>query len=200
MNIHNGDGPLRCHACQQPLGADYLETPNGMVWCTDTIGCNFRSRRRLGVPLHVAYEAKARELEQQAGQLQVAAGVARHVGERLKAEPPRIRDDDYLTHIRSDRWRVFADEQRLMALFRCERCGSQVFDLDVHHRDYARLGQERPEDVLVLCRICHGDLDDARRAGAHPRFTVTVTGRARPLRLVQWHDDADEQPAGRSTP
>jgi hypothetical protein len=25
----------------------------------------------------------------------------------------------------------------------------------VHHRSYARLGFEQPEDVVVLCRSCH---------------------------------------------
>lgn len=29
---------------------------------------------------------------------------------------------------------------------------------DLHHRTYARLGEERPEDLVALCRPCHTEL------------------------------------------
>jgi HNH endonuclease len=37
---------------------------------------------------------------------------------------------------------------------RCERCGCRYL-LELHHRSYERLGRERPEDVELLCWICH---------------------------------------------
>jgi len=36
----------------------------------------------------------------------------------------------------------------------CERCRS-VASRQIHHRTYVRLGHERPEDILALCRECH---------------------------------------------
>lgn len=36
----------------------------------------------------------------------------------------------------------------------CERCGCR-YRLQLHHRTYARLGRELPEDVELLCWICH---------------------------------------------
>jgi hypothetical protein len=33
---------------------------------------------------------------------------------------------------------------------KCEECGS-TWKLEVHHNDYAHIGNERPEDLKVLC-------------------------------------------------
>jgi hypothetical protein len=36
----------------------------------------------------------------------------------------------------------------------CDRSGRDV-QLDVHHRTYENYGQEKLEDLIVLCRRCH---------------------------------------------
>ena len=38
---------------------------------------------------------------------------------------------------------------------RCERCGGKV-PVFLHHRHYRTLGEEQPEDLLALCKECHG--------------------------------------------
>jgi hypothetical protein len=38
---------------------------------------------------------------------------------------------------------------------RCQVCNADGPILDVHHRTYERLGQERDSDLTVLCRGCH---------------------------------------------
>jgi hypothetical protein len=53
----------------------------------------------------------------------------------------------------------------LQAGFRCERCGRHYEGRHVrttvmrwfqlHHLHYRTVGDERFEDVLVLCRLCH---------------------------------------------
>src|SRR5947207_3117264 len=57
-------------------------------------------------------------------------------------------------YLRSDHWR----ETRLGALdraeHRCQVC-NRTERLDVHHRTYERIGEERPADLTVLCRRCH---------------------------------------------
>lgn len=60
----------------------------------------------------------------------------------------------YRVYMQSPAW----DNTRRLALFRgkfhCARCGSRS-RLDVHHKTYARLGNEAPDDLMVLCRSCH---------------------------------------------
>jgi 5-methylcytosine-specific restriction endonuclease McrA len=37
---------------------------------------------------------------------------------------------------------------------RCETCRTDA-RLHVHHRTYERRGEERPDDLIVLCEDCH---------------------------------------------
>jgi hypothetical protein len=39
---------------------------------------------------------------------------------------------------------------------RCKRCGVTKF-LHVHHKTYANLGNEEPEDLEILCKDCHAE-------------------------------------------
>lgn len=57
----------------------------------------------------------------------------------------------YLDVLYSDHWHTFRDAVRTGRCARCKRDGAT----DLHHITYARLGHERPEDVLELCRDCH---------------------------------------------
>lgn len=62
----------------------------------------------------------------------------------------------------------------------CERCDA-TDPLDVHHRTYVRFGgQERPEDLQVLCHSCHAVMHDqtpnpARARGGPQRLQVAVS-------------------------
>ncbi len=40
--------------------------------------------------------------------------------------------------------------------YRCQVCGTRDARLDVHHNTYANYGDERPQDLTVLCKDCHG--------------------------------------------
>lgn len=161
--------PVRtCHLCREPLPDTFVTTPNGLAWCVDLAGCKFRAGRRLGLPLLVSLDAHARDLDRRI--------------EAIRSAPLPARDAAYVQHMASDSWRVFADEQRLHAGFRCEwpTCRVRDHDLTVHHLHYDRLGQERPQDVLVLCPICHRDLDVKRRQeGLVPDVKVTANGMRR---------------------
>jgi 5-methylcytosine-specific restriction endonuclease McrA len=60
----------------------------------------------------------------------------------------------YINYLKSDTWR----QRRLAKLeqsgFRCKRCGERN-NLEVHHLNYKRLGNEDPSDLIVLCQSCH---------------------------------------------
>lgn len=60
----------------------------------------------------------------------------------------------YHAYLETPEWK----ERRRMALLagqhRCNRCRSTA-PLHVHHRTYAHVGDEWPEDLEVLCADCH---------------------------------------------
>ena len=61
----------------------------------------------------------------------------------------------YSEYLQTAAW----EETRQAALQRsgghCALCPREGVPLEVHHRTYERLGEELPEDLTVLCSICH---------------------------------------------
>jgi len=70
---------------------------------------------------------------------------------------PDLIPHSYADYLQSTEWRVRRADALEAAGFRCQRCG-HMYGLDVHHVTYERLGNERPEDLVVLCRVCHAEL------------------------------------------
>lgn len=60
----------------------------------------------------------------------------------------------YAAYLRTEHWRRIRSRKLEQADHRCEVCGSRI-QLQIHHRTYDRLGNERPRDLQVLCEICH---------------------------------------------
>lgn len=61
---------------------------------------------------------------------------------------------EYVKYIGSYEWKL-----KRLALFKergkqCERCGGANM-LHVHHKTYERLFNELPQDLEILCKICH---------------------------------------------
>ena len=66
---------------------------------------------------------------------------------------------NYHEYIASSAWKAKADAAKARAGNKCQVCNRGKDTgavLDAHHRTYQRLGYERPEDITVLCRECHG--------------------------------------------
>lgn len=59
----------------------------------------------------------------------------------------------YKEYLLSDWWRFRKAQAIRDAGYKC-KCGS-MNRLEVHHRSYARLGNEGKEDLVVLCKKCH---------------------------------------------
>jgi len=66
---------------------------------------------------------------------------------------------NYLYYLESPEWWTIRRAAMRRAQFRCERQkpGEPRHEgpLEVHHLHYDTLGNERPEDVVVLCDPCH---------------------------------------------
>lgn len=73
----------------------------------------------------------------------------------LRGRVAELRAMPYKTFLRTPEWR----ETRNAALVRyghaCALDARHTEHLHVHHRDYARRGEERLQDVIVLCQGCH---------------------------------------------
>lgn len=75
---------------------------------------------------------------------------------------PRTR---YAEYLRSAGWQARRQEALARAGYRCQVCNS-TSRLEVHHRTYANRGNERPEDLTVLCAACHGRFHEHGRMPA----------------------------------
>jgi replicative DNA helicase len=63
--------------------------------------------------------------------------------------------------------------------------------LEVHHRTYERIGQERSEDLTVLCDVCHGLF--------HERTKKALNAVSLESALVEAYDEWDARFADKST-
>jgi hypothetical protein len=61
---------------------------------------------------------------------------------------------DYPTYLQSPEWKARRDERVKAAGNRCQVC-NRAEKLNVHHRTYERIGNEIPDDLIVLCEPCH---------------------------------------------
>lgn len=82
----------------------------------------------------------------------------------------------YRDYLQSPEWAVVRRLALEQADHACRLCGGRD-GLDVHHRTYERLGQERLADVIVLCRDCHSRFHD-RTMSDDPRATEADVYRA----------------------
>lgn len=63
-----------------------------------------------------------------------------------------------------------------------ERNDVEMQGLEVHHRTYERLGNERPEDLVALCWCCHDEITDrAASLKLLARGGYLPKGQARPV-------------------
>jgi 5-methylcytosine-specific restriction endonuclease McrA len=76
---------------------------------------------------------------------------------------PLCRKCSYDQYMKSSHWEWTRNRAISMAGKRCQRCDEPAgrgknggpIGLNVHHLSYERLGNERSEDLIVLCRSCH---------------------------------------------
>jgi hypothetical protein len=95
-----------------------------------------------------------------------------------QASPPD--EDVWAAYIASPGWKKLRQcviEERGA---RCERCGSAE-ELQLHHTSYRRLGNEAPEDLLLLCEICHH-----REHGASENIRSGYVSVGVPISARQW--------------
>jgi len=78
----------------------------------------------------------------------------------------------YAEYIASSAWGARREQRLEKDARRCQGCGSED-GLHVHHRTYARLGNELPEDIITVCEICHGFIHREQERTGRPLDVVT---------------------------
>jgi len=66
----------------------------------------------------------------------------------------KYRNMPYAEYLQTTHWHFKRSDALKRSKYRCQLCNSTK-RLDVHHRTYENLGNEEPEDLIVLCRKCH---------------------------------------------
>lgn len=101
---------------------------------------------------------------------------------------------DYHEYIKTEAWRERAEAAKQRVGHRCQICNRPAtrVTLDVHHRTYERLGNERPEDLTVLCRGCHELYEKNRRIPSPPSAPPSVPPQPAP---VAQQDIVSSQPS-----
>ena len=62
---------------------------------------------------------------------------------------------DYNQYMQSEAWDKKRKKRLSLDDYICQDCRCKNKPLDVHHLNYKRLGRERMEDLLSVCRSCH---------------------------------------------
>lgn len=73
-----------------------------------------------------------------------------------------LRTMPYREYLQTPEWRERREEHLDAAQHRCQVCNRQGH-LHVHHRTYARRGNEHFADLIVLCATCHQHFHDKLR-------------------------------------
>jgi hypothetical protein len=72
-----------------------------------------------------------------------------------QARIAQLRKMPFAEYRKQAEWQVRRVQALTRARYRCQMWCSHDATLDVHHRSYENYGDERPEDLVVLCRSCH---------------------------------------------
>lgn len=100
---------------------------------------------------------------------------------------------NYQEYLRSEHWQETRRRFKASALGKrgCYVCGTRE-RLDVHHKSYKRIGNERLSDLVHLCRECHHMTHHILTHQNGTRYYLWKA--ARRLQLIYRHSIHKEQP------
>lgn len=118
-------------------------------------------RLRLETRLLESQVARQREHSQQ---LRQAEEDRRRADDGARIEAVRGKHPDretYAAYRKTDHWHKARAAALARAGSRCQVCSCKTH-LQVHHNTYKNLGEEKPEDLVVLCDSCHETFHDLK--------------------------------------
>ena len=63
----------------------------------------------------------------------------------------------YFDYIHSPQWQARSAECIRKAGYKCQQCGN-IGKLEVHHKVYKNLGNEKDDDLIAVCKQCHKEI------------------------------------------
>jgi 5-methylcytosine-specific restriction endonuclease McrA len=79
----------------------------------------------------------------------------------------------YEARINSPEWKALKYNLIMQRGSRCEKCEVNTTFLEMHHKNYDRLGRELPSDLQLLCSNCHVIADRERAIIGRQRAAYT---------------------------
>lgn len=73
---------------------------------------------------------------------------------------PELKTMPYDQYLQTPEWAQIRYRSLLIADHKCQACEAEGVVLHVHHKTYERLGEELPEDLIVLCEGCHASVHE----------------------------------------
>lgn len=70
-----------------------------------------------------------------------------------------IKNKDYKNYLKTKHWKEKRKDVLKRAKYKCQLCSSKD-KLHVHHNTYVNIGNEKKEDLIVLCEKCHSRFHD----------------------------------------
>ena len=80
-----------------------------------------------------------------------------------QARTARLRKMPFGEYRLTDEWQARRFDTLSRAGHRCQTCRKQDVRLEVHHNTYENYGDERPQDLVVLCGACHAQFHGRMR-------------------------------------
>lgn len=65
-----------------------------------------------------------------------------------------MKNKDYNNYLKTKHWKQKRQKVLKSAKYKCQLCSSKE-KLNVHHNTYKNIGNEKKEDLIVLCEKCH---------------------------------------------
>ena len=104
---------------------------------------------------------------------------------------------EYRQYLKSGHWNFTKKRALKRAGKKCEVCRSEV-DLQVHHKSYENLWDEKPADLIVLCECCHIKNHNKPEDIGQPLLNETISF-GRTSSLIAQHFESDFTGAGLKT-
>lgn len=102
-----------------------------------------------------------------------------------------MRHEEYLEYLKSEAWKVRRKWKLDQAGNRCQVCNAGG-ELHVHHRTYERVGEERDNDLTVLCEMCHTIFHDRIPKPPEPK-PAAPTRDPKARRFADWWERYPKQ-------
>ncbi len=87
----------------------------------------------------------------------------------------RRRSARYLSYLRFPAWFAWRAQHLARYGADCKACGSTA-KIDLHHKTYVNLGQEKAAELVALCESCHKAVHRYARAACTPPDGRTSAG------------------------